>query len=252
MAPLRVRPLRKIKIVINKKLILVFLGILFLLTAKPLFDLDLGVHLIKREKTAVSVSVLTEVRDIFTFNTIEYVYKTVFPHDFIPAAIDWQGLLSKREQNMEISYEERDYLTVYDLCRKFGIRLERDNHDFVVVTSIITAGYELTDTAYEEITEETNVGDYVRISESGKTLYLKLPEPQIVDFVIEDATSRHYSYPDIQINPEHWKLLSAYVAGKVKKQVLAEGILHKAGEKGEKFIEKIMLDAGFQEVVFMD
>jgi hypothetical protein len=251
MAPRSIRPLRKIKLIIATVLILILLGVVFVLTAKPLFNLDLGIQLIKNERTTVSVSVLREVRDIFTFNTVEYVYKTVFPHDFIPASLDWQSLLSKREQNMEISYEERDYLTVYDLCSRFGIRLDRQNYDFVVVTSIITAGYDITDTAYEEITEETNIEEYVRISESGKTLSLKLPEPQIVNFVIEDAASRHYFYPDIEIKPEHWKLLSAYVAGKVKKQVLEEGILHKAGEKGEKFIERIMLDAGFSKVKFI-
>ncbi len=242
-------------------LLLLISGALFIVTAKPFFGIDLGINPVKRERTAVSVSVLTEVRDIMSLNTVEFVYKSVFPHDFLPSDIRWDSILYKDQTGQPLLPEEAEYVSIYRLCRKIGIDLRQNNYDFVVVTGIIKAGYDFSDTPYssaggtsidESNPEYKRLKEYVSFSEDGSRLLLKLPQPEIVSFIIEDSTSEDYAYPDISIDPEQWKVLSTFVTEKVRGRVLEEGILRLARKKGEAFITRIMRDAGFQEVVFIE
>lgn len=251
----------KVLFIVVPVLILLIAGALFILTAKPLFGIDLGINLIKRERTAVSVSVLTEVRDIMSLNTVEFVYKSVFPHDFLPSDIRWDSILYKDQTGQPLSPEEAEYVSIYRLCREIGIDLRQNNYDFVVVTSIIKAGYDFSDTVYSSVggtpseganPDYTRLEEYVSFSEDGSRLLLKLPRPEIVSLLIEDSTSENYAYPDISIDPEQWRVLSAFVTEKVRSRVLEEGILRLARKKGEAFITRIMRDAGFQEVVFIE
>jgi hypothetical protein len=243
---------RKLMLLVVPLLILVVLGALFLLLAKPLFDLDLDLHLVERETTNVSVSILKEVRDIFAINTVEYVYKSVFPHDFVPSDYDWQGLLDKKQQGQALTGEELHYFSLYTLCRDIGIDLREESYTFVVVTSIITAGYDLGDTAYTTENDQSQLEEYIRISEDRTTIYIKPPEATIVDFVIEDSSSKEYGYPDIAVQPHEWKRISSFVGRKVQEKVIEENILETAGERGKQFLREILLDAGFQSVVFIE
>ena len=221
----------------------------FLLTADPLFNLDFGI--LRTEHTATSVAVLTEVRDVFALNTIEFIYKTVFPHDFIADDVDWGRLLQKQREGIFLSETDRANLEVYDLCRKIDISLWHENYDFVVVTSIVKGGFDLSDTVYQDPEKYPDrISRAVSIDEDN-TVNLLLPDPVITEFIIEDSSSTTYTYPDLDIEPEKWKLLTDFVRGRVEGIVRNEGILDLARERGEIFIERMLKDAGYRNVVFL-
>ena len=232
--------------------IIVVLAAAFFLLAKPLFNIDIRERFKKNRTTAASVAVLEEVRDLFLFQTVEYIYKTVFPYDFVPADYDWRSLLRKVSQESPLSAEETEYLSIYRFCEEIGIRLDSNRYEFVVITAVVRGGFDLQGTVYESPEEFDNLKKYVRVDEEEKTLFLRLPKPVIVDFTIEDSTAADYTYPDIEISPENWKKLTDFVSEKIREQVIAEGILELAKQRGQTFIEKLLIDAGLQRVVFLD
>lgn len=226
----------------------ILLVLAFLLTADPLFHLNFGI--IRTDTTAVSVALLTEVRDIFALNTIEFIYKSVFPHDFIPENIDWGRLLRKRQEGILLSESDLEHLEIYDLCRELGISADRRAYDFVVVTSIVKGGFDLAGTVYENPQSRAEgVSGAVGIDETG-AVHLTLPEPVITDFIVEDNSSSSYTYPDMDIDPENWRRLTDFVRSRVEVIVRDMGILEMAEERGERFIERMLKDAGYREVIF--
>lgn len=232
--------------------IIVILGAAFFLLAKPLFNIDLQERFKRKRTTTASVAVLEEVRDLFLFQTVEYIYKTVFPYDFAPADYDWRALLRKAAEQAPLSAEETEHLSIYRFCEDIGIKLDSNRYEFVVLTAVVRGGFDLKGTVYESPEEHENLDKYIYVDEEEKTLYLRLPEPVIVDFAIEDPTAENYPYPDIEISPDNWKKLTNFVSLKIREQVISEGILTIAKQRGEAFVEKLLIDAGLKQIVFLD
>lgn len=237
---------------ITSVIIIIILGVLALIIADKIFNIDLGIHLTKTEKTSVSEGVLEEVREILSFNTVEYVYKTVFPYDFAPPDTDWDRLLLKQQRNLAVTETEKKLLEVYQLCTDVGIRLDSRSYTFVVITSVVKGGFDLKGTVYENPESGENLHDYIRIDKESNSLYIKLPEPVIVDLIIEDSTSENYQYPDLGIEPQSWKKLTAFIAREIEGKVIEEGILETARERGEEFFRRLFLEAGYNDIVFME
>ncbi|MBN2050659.1 MAG: DUF4230 domain-containing protein [Spirochaetales bacterium] len=229
-------------------LILGLLALIFLLVADPLFQLDFG--LIRTDSTASSAAVLTEVKDVFALHTVEYIHKSVFPHDFIPQGLLWEPLLRKRRDGVRLTDEDRLNLEVYDLCGRLGLSPYRGGFDFVVVTSIVKGGFDLSGTVYENPQlYGDNTQQALRLQEDG-TLVLVMPPSTILDVIIEDSSSATYPYPDMQIEPEQWRLLTSFIRRRISSRVLQEGILDAARLRGEAVIRRLLQEAGFPKVVF--
>lgn len=243
---------RRLMVITVPILLIILIGMVLILLDEPIFDIHIGSGLTKREKTAISVSVLTEVRKIFTFNTMEVVYKSVFPHDFLADDVDWDRLAVKTAKNSPLTLKETEQWYIYNLCRDIGINPEKEIFDFVVITSIIKIGYSLEDNAYPDPETIASIDRFVRFSEDRTRLFLKLPESEIAEFIIEDSSSETYGYPDVDIQPEKWRELSVFVSQKMRERIREEGMLEKADEKGKDIIEKMMHDAGFKEIVFLE
>jgi len=229
-------------------ILVIIVALAFLMTADPLFHLDFGI--IRTDRQAASIAVLTEVRDVCALNTVEFIHKSVFPHDFISEDIAWGRLLQKQREGMFLSEEEKADLEVYNLCKTLDISPERRAYDFVVVTSIVKGGFDLKGTVYQNPEDHPElVAKAVSISEDG-TISLSLPDPVITEFIIEDSSSSSYTYPDMDIDPEEWKALTGFIQGRVETIVASEGILNTAKERGSRFIEGMLKDAGYKEVIF--
>lgn len=228
------------------------LGIAFVFTAKPLFNIDLLEKLNRSKVETGSEAILTRVQDLFQFQTVEYVYKSVFPFDFVPAVYDWRSLLDKEYRGEPLSSQEEEYLAVYRFCEQIGINLNRKKLDFVVITTIVRGGFDLEGTVYENPENAANIEEYLRIDRDENVLYLRLPPPVITDFEIEDPDRTRYPYPDFEISPENWKLLTQFTAGKIRQQVLEDGIIETAKMKGTAFIEALFMESGIEKVVFLD
>lgn len=224
------------------------IAIIFVLYSERLFNIDFK---FVRDKTqAESVAILTEVRDVLAINTVEAIFKTVFPFDFVPSDMDWPLFLRQVEDGRDLSLLEQSYLQAYRLCKEIGIHLERAEHEFVVITSIVKCGFDLLDSIAAENSGEL-LNQPVFIGEN-QTIFLRVPDAVITDLIIEDATKEDYSYPDIAINPENWKKLVDFLDRKIREKAIEEEILEIAGENGRKLLGTMLRDAGYRQIIFVD
>ena len=223
-------------------LLVLLLAGLFLILAKPVFDIDLRVF--QNTKTANSIALFTQVRDVMAINTVEVVYRTVFPFDFVPQDMDWKLFLAQVQEGRALSIQEKEYLKTYQFCLEIGIDLVKKRREFVVVTSIIKGGFDLS--------EYSVLNTHMQVDNKNGAISVKIPATVVTDVIIEDATTEDYSYPDMAIDPEGWRLLIAFVEKRVQKQVTDEGVLEVARQNGLSFITLLLHEAGYSDVSFFE
>ncbi len=236
-------------------------GVLLLLPSIGIPNLGLRNLLFRERSREYAQSLLLEVRDIAQFSTVEYVYRTVFPFDFLPAD------LRAREESLRridrnrfyrpdavLSGAERRYLQTLELCEEIGLPV--NGYRFIVITARIRAGFDLQGLAGDRsgVPEPADIARSVRIDEESgrRTIRIVLPEPSITEVIVEDADSTRYGYPDLALSPEQWKRLSSFVVEHLRDRVIQEGILETARERGELFIRSFLEKSGFQRVEFPD
>lgn len=226
-------------------LIVVVLLILFSL-ASPLLGLNLSP--IRHRRQTVSEITLAEMRSILKLETIEYIYKTVFPHDFLPEEpAEYRDLYRQRESGRLMTVGDRQLLELYELCEELEIdlvRRGRNTREFVVLTCSVTAGFDLSDWS------EEGMSRYIRPSPEGDLVRVKLPDPRITSITYNDDRSDAYRYPDLAVTPERWKLIVAFVEERIGDLVTTEGILEEALRNGREIISAILSDAGYERIVF--
>ncbi|MCK5197590.1 MAG: DUF4230 domain-containing protein, partial [Spirochaetales bacterium] len=135
---------------------------------------------------------------------------------------------------------EKEKLWLFDLCRSIGINLEYETFDFVVITSIVEAGFNMGNDMS---------GEHIKIDE--KNITLRIPEIMITKFTIDDSDSTKYSYPDMNIDPMNWKKITDYVEKKTRVRVVEDGILKNAEERGKDFIRSILFESGWEKIIFI-
>ncbi len=220
-------------------MLVIFLIGAILITGYFLSGFKINFHVLSEKTVTQSETILTGIKEIAAFSTVEYVYKSVFPFDFYDESTNWDALLKKEANGEKISAKEQDELLLFNLCRSVGIYLNHHNYQFIVITSLIKAG--LTSV-------ETLVKDDISINRNEVSIHL--PAPAITEFIIEDPDSSSYNYPDMNIDPLHWMKITRYVKDKIISQVLAKGILSEADTRLKEFISSIIQEAGYNSVVF--
>ena len=197
--------------------------------------------IISTTKTSARESVLREVRSVYRLDTVELLYKSVFPYDFLPAAPaepDWR-LLFYAEQTRTLSDEEQELLRFYRFCRELGIDLVSRDPGFAVVTVIARAGFDFEGFPLEE-----------NILIEGSQLTIGLPRPEITDLMIQDAPTARYPYPGMEISPENWKRLTDYVIAHLDPIIDETNILQRAGDRGEELFRRLVAARGFETIRF--
>ena len=140
-----------------------------------------------------------------------------------------------------MSLLEIGYLETYALCGEIGIQLERRKNEFVVVTTIIKGGFDLSSIAEH----------HVFISDQNG-ITITMPRTVVTDFIIEDTGSETYSYPDIEIGPEKWQQITAFIQKRMIDTAISGGILELASENGKQFLTRLFIDAGYSSVNFLE
>jgi len=219
-------------------LVLFLIGVI-LITGYFLSGFKINFHVLSEKTVTQSETILTRIKEIDAFSTVEYVYKSVFPFDFYDESTDWDALLKKEANNEKISAKEQDELLLFNLCRSVGIHLNHHNYQFIVITSLIKAGL----TSVKTLTQ-----DDISINRNG--VFIHLPKPEITEFIFEDPDSSSYNYPDVNIDPLQWMKITRFVKDKIISHVLAKGILNEADTRLKEFISSIIQQAGFNSVVF--
>ena len=222
----------------------------FLLLSDTVFDLGFGI--ITENEVSSSVATLTHVRTVLSLNTAEVVRKVVFPYDFVPAEMDWDLFFRQRERR-QLSPAEEGYLKTYEICKEIGINLASKRREFVVITAIVKAGFDLSNPVFnspqqagEELAER-----YVQTDGYGG-ITVTLPPAIITDLILEDADTANYAYPDMQIGPEYWKTLTSFVRERLENEALSDEVLQLAAANGKQFLERMLRDAGYSSVSFAE
>ncbi len=226
-------------------------GILLLLAAGtvllPRFGIELNLPFSSRSRISESEILLKDIRPLFLLNTVQYTYKSVFPYDFIPPDTDPLQAYRRYLQGVEITEREKKAAELYRLCQDSGIRLDGFSYSFVVVTSHIKGGFDLSRGPWGVL---KNAADLISVNPSLKSMSIRLPEPAITEFIIRDETSTEYEYPDIELDAEQWRRVSDYVEQRIREKVVEDGILEKTEENMQQILKRILQDLGWKYITF--
>ena len=234
-----------------------------------LVGLDLAPFLpkvrLQRSRTWSSSSVTLEaVRDLYAFNTVEYVHRAVFPYDYLPEDISLTGILAKlRSANATVAEaltpEEYLYFQTYNLAVDIGMDLA-SRRDFVVVTVVVTAGFDLQAFAGPAVAPDADGGEQAgpgfraeRVTTPEGVITRAIvspPSPSITDIRVEDIVAERYPYPDISISADSWRRVAGFIKEQVTQMPEIEELLIIAGENGQEFVRDVLTRSGYDVVVF--
>jgi hypothetical protein len=216
-----------------------------ILSADRLFDFTFSNPFVRKERTVSSSVILKQVKDIGKLNTVEFIYKTVFPFDLVQPDTDWNYLVESFSSGKKLNFNEIEMLSILGISLDAGIDLLSESYSFIVITARITAGFEFSETNFE------NADDVIFIDVEKNSIKIKLPPVTITDIVIEDEDSSSYGYPDLDISPEKWKTLTSILSRMLKTEAEERNITGIAQERGEEFIRKLLTSAGYSSVEFI-
>ena len=119
------------------------------------FNLLEGLGIVRTTDTQTATVMLERMRDLYRLDTIEMVYKTVFPYDYLDPALDIRSIIAAtRATNGSVadilSPAQELYLRAYNLSHELGMQTGPDHYDFVVVTAVVRAGLDLSAAAVEQ------------------------------------------------------------------------------------------------------
>ena len=108
---------------------------------------ELGI--VSRTKTAGSTLLLEELRSIYRLNTMEYIYRTVFPFDYMPETTDYSEVMNTIRNSAvpageALTEDQRLYFDAANLAEDVGLEEE----EFLVLTVRVFAGFDLENTSH--------------------------------------------------------------------------------------------------------
>lgn len=248
--------------------VLVVIGALIVAAQLDVFgvfgtDVLSAVGIARTNRIEVSRIVLEEVREIYQLSSIEYVYRTVFPYDFMDPAVSLDSMLATLRAGRGsietlLSPVEMEFYRAYNLARDVGLGVSEDDFEFLVVTVIVGAGFDLADTLPASPSElsQSQLESVVAIEAQRvegtirRRITLPLPATTLTHVLIEDRDTASYPYPDVAIQPDEWRRVAAFVTERVRERTIQEGILEEADERGRRAIRSLLLESGYDEVLF--
>lgn len=176
---------------------------------------------LQRQRTTGHQGVLEQMRELSKVQTVEYIYKTVFPHDYFSDDLSLSGIFDTLRETTVPGSVETDYRTVlspeqllyfdaYTIARDAGLDPMGGRRDFLVITAILEIGFDFS----------SNPPDIRPIpigAETPDSWLITLPDPQILNIRIEDSTSSNYPYPDISLDQENWKEIAGFVQANIRR-----------------------------------
>lgn len=226
-----------------------------LLVSCTLFLIDrfvIGVNLpafsFLRNSKESAYTVAEEIEDLFLLNTSEYRMKLIFPFDFVDRDISWWIVKEMYEQDYQADDDQQELIDIYKACLASGFDPSVDVYDFIVLTTIVKAGINLTDADYK------NSDSLIRIEQSGsgKRITLYIPDAEITEIYIDDRKPSSDNFPDAEMTPAQWGELVTFLSPRIRERVIQLGILEDAAENSRILIDKILKDSGFVEVIFTE
>ncbi|AHC16590.1 DUF4230 domain-containing protein [Salinispira pacifica] len=185
----------------------------------PYIDLS-ALSPLQRRRTTGHQGVLEQMRELSRVQTVEYIYKTVFPQDYFSEDISLNGIFDTLRDSTVPGSGETDYRSVlsprqllyfdaYTIARDAGLDPLGGRRDFLVITAILEIGIDFSE---QEPQIRLIPGD---TEEEADSWSITLPDPRILNIRIEDSTSSNYPYPDISLDQENWKAIAGFVQANI-------------------------------------
>lgn len=192
--------------------------IVFLVLAWPV----LGPRILKEETTSASAGSLTAMRTMSDLQTLSWVRRTVFPHDFYLPDTTYNQLLLRDKDSL--SAAEEIHLSAASLAWDMGLALSRGERGFVVVTSVVEFGYDLA-----ELTVEPGVEGFT----------ITLPAAEMMTITIEDIDRQAYAFGAVPIDADEWRDISAFVREQIQADPEAERLAEEARQNAIEVLEAL-------------
>lgn len=229
--------------------LILVLGIAFLFLANPLFNLNFG--LIRTTKLSVSKFILENARPIFNLQTVEYSVKTVFPFDYISSQDVYYSAVKKFSKKLELNEEEKKAIRLLSVLDSVGMSLKNKKKEFVILSLRLRAGYNLS--KYQELDSKefyALINSHIKYNYRKRTITFDLPDPEVVEIIIDDPDPETYIYPDISLSPREFKIVAEYVQEHIMAQDIITLVLKEAKENTKLLISELFLNNGWKEVIF--
>ena len=233
----------------------------FELLAGPLRALAEDIGIMSRETVSTSEVMLEELGEIYRLETVEYIYRTVFPYDYMPDSTSMTEVMrTVRETTAPLDEalpeDQKLYFDAYNLAEDVGLSEE----EFLVLTVRVFAGFELAGTPFSG-TADTGAppdaaaaADYIRIEPlpdgERRRAGVRLPQPTVTDIVIEDVDPATYRYPDVGLDAEGWRRVAGFISEHVEARTIEDGILDTAEANARELVRTLLLSAGIDQVSF--
>jgi hypothetical protein len=211
----------------------------------PLRRLAEDIGLISRETRSTSQIILEELREVYALETVEYIYRTVFPFDYMPETTDLTDILNTLRYNSGpidevLSEDQQLYFDAFNLADDVGLAEE----EFIVLTVRVYAGFGEGAPSPEYVTVDTD-------EESGRRhARIGMPPAAVTDILIEDVDPSTYHYPDVGLDAEGWREVATFVSEHVEARTIEEGILEDARRNARDLVRTLLLSAGIDQVSF--
>jgi len=204
--------------------ILLAVAVLGSISVVAVFRRQIGAFIFHRESRSASSGTLLAIREMAELETIAYVRKTVFPHDYLAPDLTMYSLvqaLSEGGAPAETVLSESEYrhYRAANLASEVGLATRREQGGYVVVTTIVRFGYEV-----DEILEwyDRHVGDALpdQQGDAGSpgafgltpAMWQTFPPAKILSVETEDVHRDAYPYGAIPLNADEWRRVSSFVA----------------------------------------
>lgn len=234
---------------------LVFLGTVFVTNReRPGFS-----WLFRREQHGGSLTTFQEIRDLGQLETLAYVRRSVFPHDFFQPHLTVPGLLrtisaAGTTAAEALRPEELAHLRAANLAASLNLAQNRNDERFVVITTTLVLGYDL-----EHLTadmERVLSGDTTPAD--GDVQVYTLPAPTLLAVITENVNRANYPFPAVYLDAEGWRSVTTFVEDHVTVTAPMHELLYRAAENGRDALQtpldrdRILVQAGTGGDIFPD
>ena len=246
---------------IRNHLLLLLLFIVFLFVAIVFFDRFItgfsfsDLSFFKSEKHS-AFTIAEEIGDLYQLNTSEYRVKLIFPFDFAEREFNWWIVKEAFEMGYALDEKMDDEMAIYQSCLNAGFDPAVNTYEFIVLTAVVKAGINISGTVFENpsLFENQIIDEYISIEESAddkKIISLCIPKVEVTDYYIEDRKPDSDNFPDAKLTPVQWRDLVKFLNPLIQEKVIQLGILKNAENNSRELIERILIDGGFSEVIFI-
>ncbi len=156
--------------------------------------------------------------------TLSWVRRTVFPHDFYLAELSYNELLTRDIDSL--SPEEYGHLRAASLAWDTRLALARTEGPFVVLTTVVTFYYDVDEIEFSVDEQRTTV---------------RLPPQPRYRTVIEDIDRQNYPYGPVAIDAAELRLISEFVHEQIGSDPQLEELAMLARDNAVSILETLLV-----------